>query len=190
MKTLLANTLSTSSRTEIQSTDILLLSSLHQPTQDEFEMIIIKQKNKIDEILSKFEEQKFNTEIGISKKEGKDKGKKNRIEFYQVNIYNKLKAHLKAKLDSDEYYTNQLQKLKDNNIKSLWSIFGFNRIKPYEDNWSKEQIKDGRQDDEDEQYEEKKEMQDSLQYSEHAFTDKELYNFYQSLDNDANFMKV
>jgi hypothetical protein len=54
--------------------------------QDELETIIIKQKDKIDEILSKFEEHKFNAEIGIGKKEGKDKGKKNRIEFYQVNI--------------------------------------------------------------------------------------------------------
>ncbi|CAI2181618.1 16029_t:CDS:2, partial [Funneliformis geosporum] len=99
--------------------------------QDKFETIIIEQKDKIDEILSKFEEQKFNTEIRIGKKEGKDKGKKNRIKFYQKVIQklsyklfykhrqltdNEPKVRLKAKLDSDEYCTNYLRKLKDNNI--------------------------------------------------------------------------
>ncbi|CAG8698510.1 12906_t:CDS:2 [Funneliformis caledonium] len=112
--------------------------------QDELETIIIEQKDKIDEILSKFEEHKFNTEIGNSKKEGKDKGKKNRIEFYQL----------------------------------------FHEYKQLTDNELKVRLKD----DEDEQYEEEKEVQDSSQYSEYASTDKELYNLYQSLENDANFM--
>ncbi|CAG8678041.1 13950_t:CDS:2, partial [Funneliformis caledonium] len=43
-------------------------------------------------------------------------------------------------------------------------------------------------DDEDEQYKKEKEVQDSLQHSEYASTDKELYNLYQSLENDVNFM--
>ncbi|CAG8626635.1 12372_t:CDS:2 [Funneliformis caledonium] len=123
--------------------------------QDELETIIIEQKDKIDEILSKFEEHKFNTEIGNSKKEGKDKGKKNRIEFYQLFhehkqlTDDKLKVHLKAKLDGDEYCTNQLQKLKDNDINynDLWdeklysALLKANRIKKG-DNWFKKQIKD------------------------------------------------
>ncbi|CAG8495020.1 5088_t:CDS:2 [Funneliformis mosseae] len=43
-------------------------------------------------------------------------------------------------------------------------------------------------DDENEQYEEEKEVQDSPQHSKYASTDKELYDLYQSLENDANFM--
>ncbi|CAG8664703.1 2624_t:CDS:2, partial [Funneliformis caledonium] len=44
------------------------------------------------------------------------------------------------------------------------------------------------EDDEDEQYEEEKEVQDSLQHSEYTSTDKELYDLYQSLENDVNFI--
>ncbi|CAG8737874.1 5620_t:CDS:2, partial [Funneliformis caledonium] len=94
-------------------------------------------------------------------------------------------------------------------------------IKPFGDNWSKEQIKDWKtnkeeltrknavwtqsvfetifdveylltkidtEDDKDEQYKEEKEVRNSPQHSEYASTDKELYDLYQSLENDANFM--
>ena len=55
--------------------------------QDQLEAMIIEQRGKLDEVLSKFEEQKISAEGEISKKRGKDKGKKNKIEFYQVNMH-------------------------------------------------------------------------------------------------------
>ncbi|CAG8600530.1 9050_t:CDS:2 [Funneliformis caledonium] len=42
----------------------------------------------------------------------------------------------------------------------------------------KDIIERNKQDNENEQYEKKKEVQDSLQHSEYTFTDKELYNLY------------
>ena len=48
--------------------------------------MIKEQNNKIDTILSKIEEQ-GDAEIVASKDKSKDKGKRNKHEFYQVNIY-------------------------------------------------------------------------------------------------------
>jgi len=53
--------------------------------QDQLEELIREQNNKIDTILSKIEE-RGDAEIFASKGKGKDKGKKNKSEFYQVNI--------------------------------------------------------------------------------------------------------
>lgn len=49
--------------------------------QDEMEAIIVEQKDKIDQILSKFE-----AKDNADNKVVKDKGKKSKNEFYQVNI--------------------------------------------------------------------------------------------------------
>jgi hypothetical protein len=49
--------------------------------QDEMEAMMVEQKDKIDQILSKFEVQ--NNE---DNKVVKDKGKRSKNEFYQVNI--------------------------------------------------------------------------------------------------------
>ena len=50
--------------------------------QDEMEAMMVEQKDKIDQILSKFEVQS-----NADNKVVKDKGKKSKNEFYQVNIY-------------------------------------------------------------------------------------------------------
>jgi hypothetical protein len=49
--------------------------------QDEMEAMMVEQKDKIDQILSKFEVQN-----NADDKVVKDKGKKSKNEFYQVNI--------------------------------------------------------------------------------------------------------
>ena len=49
--------------------------------QDEMEAMMVEQKDKIDQILSKFEMQN-----NADNKVVKDKGKKSKNEFYQVNI--------------------------------------------------------------------------------------------------------
>lgn len=49
--------------------------------QDEMEAMMVEQKDKIDQILSKFEVQN-----NADNKVVKDKGKKSKNEFYQVNI--------------------------------------------------------------------------------------------------------
>ena len=49
--------------------------------QDEMEAMMVEQKDKIDKILSKFEVQN-----NADDKVVKDKGKKSKNEFYQVNI--------------------------------------------------------------------------------------------------------
>ena len=49
--------------------------------QDEMEAMMVKQKDKIDQILSKFKVQN-----NADNKVVKDKGKKSKNEFYQVNI--------------------------------------------------------------------------------------------------------
>ena len=49
--------------------------------QDEMEAMMVEQKDKIDQILSKFEVQNNADNTVI-----KDKGKKSKNEFYQVNI--------------------------------------------------------------------------------------------------------
>lgn len=49
--------------------------------QDEMEAMMVEQKDKIDQILSKFEVQN-----NADNKVVKDKGKKPKSEFYQVNI--------------------------------------------------------------------------------------------------------
>jgi len=49
--------------------------------QDEMEAMMVEQKDKIDQILSKFEVQN-NADDNVVK----DKGKKSKNEFYQVNI--------------------------------------------------------------------------------------------------------
>jgi hypothetical protein len=49
--------------------------------QDEMEAMMVEQKDKIDQILSKFEVQN-----NANDKVVKDKGKKSKNEFYQVNI--------------------------------------------------------------------------------------------------------
>ena len=54
--------------------------------QLELEGLIKEQNNKIDTILSKIEE-RGDAEIVASKDKSKDKGKRSRHEFYQVNIY-------------------------------------------------------------------------------------------------------
>lgn len=50
--------------------------------QDEMEAILVEQKDKIDQILSKFEVQNNADDKVVVK----DKGKKSKNEFYQVNI--------------------------------------------------------------------------------------------------------
>jgi hypothetical protein len=49
--------------------------------QDEMEAMMVEQNDKIDQILSKFEAQN-----NANNKVVKDKGKKSKNEFYQVNI--------------------------------------------------------------------------------------------------------
>jgi len=49
--------------------------------QDEMEAMMVEQRDKIDQILSKFEVQN-----NADNKVVKDKGKKSKNEFYQVNI--------------------------------------------------------------------------------------------------------
>jgi hypothetical protein len=49
--------------------------------QDEMEAMMVEQKDKIDQILSKFEVQNNADNTVV-----KDKGKKSKNEFYQVNI--------------------------------------------------------------------------------------------------------
>ena len=49
--------------------------------QDEMEAMMVEQKDKIDQILSKFEVQN-----NADNKVVKDKGKRSKNEFYQVNI--------------------------------------------------------------------------------------------------------
>ena len=51
--------------------------------QDKFEEILSNQKESIDKILITFEEHK---EVETGKKGGKDKGKTNKFDFYQVNM--------------------------------------------------------------------------------------------------------
>ena len=50
--------------------------------QDEMEAMMVEKNDKIDQILSKFEVQN-----NADNKVVKDKGKKTKNEFYQVNIY-------------------------------------------------------------------------------------------------------
>ena len=54
-------------------------------SHDQLEEMIKEQNNKIDTILRKIEERDDN-EVVASKGKAKDKAKKNKVDFYQVNI--------------------------------------------------------------------------------------------------------